>query len=161
MNIVFVYFYYLLFIFAYFIYFIESESDLYVMKYVKDQSESTYKLVQEIFLPNNLDTSYVTRMVLYGNGTEAHIFIGTSNGIYRIPVQSCADYTASCSSCMTSGDPYCFFDSDSSKGGECSAVLVSGNTSDVLQTVAEASLCAEPLTTDKVISYIATKTGQH
>ena len=83
-----------------------SKSDLWVLKYIKLPVEKVYTLINAIPLPNNLNRSYITKMVLHGTGDDAHIFIGTYNGIYRVPVQSCSDYTI-CMSCTEARDPYC------------------------------------------------------
>lgn len=77
-----------------------------MLKYKKLFTEEKYTLMQEIPLHNNLNTSYVTKMVLHGEGYDAHIYIGTYDGIYCIPVQSCSEHTT-CISCTQAQDPYC------------------------------------------------------
>ena len=48
-------------------------------------------------------------MLLRGSGANAHIFIGTENGIYRVPTADCARFT-DCCSCVAARDPYCTYD---------------------------------------------------
>ena len=48
-------------------------------------------------------------MTLHGSGTTAYIYIGTENGIYRIPTADCGHLT-DCCSCVSARDPYCSFD---------------------------------------------------
>ena len=54
----------------------------------------------------------VTKMLLKGRGADAYIFIGTENGIYRVPTADCARFT-DCCSCVSARDPYCSYDLDS------------------------------------------------
>ena len=48
-------------------------------------------------------------MLLRGSGADAHIFVGTENGIYRVPTADCARFT-DCCSCIAARDPYCTYD---------------------------------------------------
>ena len=48
-------------------------------------------------------------MLLRGSGADAHIFIGTENGIYRVPTADCARFT-DCCLCVAARDPYCTYD---------------------------------------------------
>ena len=113
-------------------------------------SALTFTLVQEIPLSSNW-SSLVTRVKLYGTGASAFVYIGTENNIYRIPVQSCTDYTT-CSTCIKARDPYCGFDTLS-----CSSTDQSESSGSFLQDVAggNTSLCGgvdSGITTTETIS---------
>ena len=86
--------------------------ELFLLKLTKPRSALTFTQVQKISLPNNLKTSFVTKMKLYGTGASTYVYIGTENNIYRVPVQSCSDYTT-CFSCVQARDPYCGFNKGS------------------------------------------------
>ena len=82
----------------------------------------------------------VTKMLLRGSGTDAHIFIGTENGIYRVPTADCARFT-DCCSCVAARDPYCTYDLTSHK---CLAVgSTDSDRENLLQDFAQgnSSLC--------------------
>ena len=53
-------------------------------------------------------------MTLRGSGPSAYIYIGTENGIYRIPTADCGRLT-DCCSCVSARDPYCMYDLSSFK----------------------------------------------
>ena len=79
-------------------------------------------------------------MLLRGSGTDAHIFIGTENGIYRVPTADCARFT-DCCSCVAARDPYCTYDLNSHK---CLAVgSTDSDRENLLQDFAQgnSSLC--------------------
>lgn len=83
----------------------------------------------------------VTKMEQYGTGTSAYIFIGTESNIYRIPVQSCSDYTT-CVSCIKAKDPYCAFSKHSLS---CAPTDQAGDSSRYIQDLenGDSSLCSE------------------
>ena len=82
----------------------------------------------------------VTKMLLRGSGADAHIFVGTENGIYRVPTADCARFT-DCCSCVAARDPYCTYDLTSHK---CLAVgSMDSDRENLLQdfTQGNSSLC--------------------
>ena len=79
-------------------------------------------------------------MTLHGNGTSAHIYIGTENGIYRVPTADCERLT-DCCSCVSATDPYCTYDISSSS---CAAVgSTDSNRTSLIQDLARgnSTLC--------------------
>ena len=83
--------------------------DLLLLKLSQLRLSSKTRLIQEIHLPSSINFTYVTQMKALGKGESAHIYIGTENNIYRVPVQSCTDYRT-CFSCVQAQDPFCAFD---------------------------------------------------
>ena len=83
----------------------------------------------------------VTQMRLYGTGSGAYVYVGTTEGIYRVSASRCEQYTGCCS-CIAARDPYCAFDLGT---GLCVAVD-DGNrmSADLIQDVVAGgtSLCA-------------------
>ena len=88
----------------------ESNGDKYLLKYIKRQSTNNYSLLQSYALPGSADQTHITQMMLHGTGKDALIFIGTTDNIYRVPVQSCNEHS-SCEACMESSDPFCQYNS--------------------------------------------------
>ena len=81
-------------------------------------------------------------MTLRGQGADAHIYVGTENGIYLIPTADCGRLT-DCCSCVSSRDPYCTYDV---KNYACVAVGSSDSAPvDLLQDYARGNttLCLE------------------
>ena len=103
--------------------------ELFLLKLTKPKSSLTFTQIQKISLPNNLKTSSVTKMKLYGTGESAYIYVGTENNIYRVPVQSCSEFTT-CFSCVQARDPYCAFSGSSLS---CSPIAQFGNSNIYLQ----------------------------
>ena len=88
------------------------------------------------------DDTKVTQMLLRGSGADAHIFVGTENGIYRVPTADCARFT-DCCSCVAARDPYCTYDL-SSHVHACVAVGLAGSDREnLLQdvTLGNSTLC--------------------
>lgn len=80
-------------------------------------------------------------MTLHGSGPSAFIYIGTEDGIYRIPTADCSRLT-DCCSCVSARDPYCMFDLSSF---ECVAMgTTNSNRAALLQDYTEgnSNLCA-------------------
>ena len=48
-------------------------------------------------------------MTFHGAGADAHIYVGTENGIYLVPTTDCGRLT-DCCSCVSARDPYCTYD---------------------------------------------------
>ena len=113
--------------------------ELFLLKLIKPQSSINFTQVQQISLPNN-QNSFVTKMKLYGTGASAFIYIGTENNIYRVPVQSCSDYTT-CFSCVQARDPYCGFNKSSLS---CVIMNQSGDSSIFLKDMEnrDAKMCS-------------------
>jgi len=87
----------------------ESDRDKYLLKYVRRQSESEYTLLHNFALPGSAGQAHITQMMLHGTGKDAIVFIGTTDSIYRVPVQSCSEL--SCEACVASADPFCRYNS--------------------------------------------------
>ena len=68
-------------------------------------NEQTYHVISTTHL--GTDTK-VTKMTLKGSGADAYVYIGTENGIYRVPTADCACFT-DCCSCVSARDPYCTY----------------------------------------------------
>ena len=101
-----------------------------------------------------------TQMRLLGSGVDAHVYVGTSKGMHRVPVAQCASY-ADCCSCLEARDPYCGFDPHTqhcvpvtagNRGrllqdvvggevGECMSVLRPPSSAGSLPTYSTASRC--------------------
>ena len=80
----------------------------------------------------------VTQMRLYRSGGNAFVYVGTTEGIYRVSTSRCEQYT-DCCSCIAARDPYCAF------GQSCVAVSDDNRMSaDLVQDViaGDTSLCA-------------------
>lgn len=77
-----------------------------LIKSAETSSETTHTLQTIVLGDSNAD---ITQMILYGTGSSAYVYIGTSIGIYRVSGPNC-DYYTDCCSCIAARDPYCAFD---------------------------------------------------
>ena len=125
----------------------EDSSDVVVLKstYVGNRTdEDKFHVSQLVDLkPTSVRESAptVTQMRLYGTGSDAYVYVGTTEGIYRVSVSRCEQYT-DCCSCTAARDPYCAFDLGT---GHCVAVDNDNRMSaDLVQDVVagNTSLCA-------------------
>ena len=121
----------------------ESHSNLYLYKYAKHHSESSYNLIQTTVLPSQLDYTHVSKMLLRGTGKDAYLLIGTTTMLYRVPVQTCADLT--CQECVASADPFCIYDDSRSV---CSAVDGTEESNLAQQFQESSTLCASTTTVE-------------
>ena len=121
-----------------------------------------YHVIQTIELG---PSSAISQMKVHGTGSETHIYLGTDNGIYGIPVADCSSYT-DCCSCLNARDPYCGFDTSSHT---CVSVVPSNRGSlNLVQDVANgnSSLCpgmvtdSVPTTTNTMTSSTETTTEE-
>ena len=85
--------------------------------YVPSRTGSKYHISQSVVLkpdPPQTTTSQnsppeITQIRLLGTGPQAHVYVGTTTGIYRVPTSQCGNYT-DCCSCVEARDPYCAYD---------------------------------------------------
>lgn len=100
----------------------------------------------------------VTQMRLYGTGANAYVYIGTTEGIFRVSASRCEQYT-DCCSCIAARDPYCAFDWNT---GNCVAISDDNRMSiSLIQDVitGNASMCASPPGTLSPATTRATESG--
>ena len=101
------------------------------MTYVPS-AEDKYYVSQSVTLepePNSgteSESRDITEVKLQGTGSSAHIYVGTTTGIYRVSTSRCEEYT-DCCACIGARDPYCAYDvssqscvavDDGNRGGE-------------------------------------------
>ena len=85
------------------------------MTYVPSRTGDKYHISQSTVLrPDPTNTSQnslpeITQIRLLGTGPQAHVYVGTTTGIYRVPTSQCGNYT-DCCSCVEARDPYCAYD---------------------------------------------------
>ena len=85
------------------------------MTYVPSRTGDKYHISQSTVLrPDPTNTSQnslpeITQIRLLGTGPEAHVYVGTTTGIYRVRTSQCGNYT-DCCSCVEARDPYCAYD---------------------------------------------------
>ena len=85
--------------------------------YVPTRTGDKYHISQSIVLtpdprqPNAV-LPEITQLRLFGTGPEAHVYVGTTTGIYRVNTSRCENYT-DCCSCVGARDPYCAYNATS------------------------------------------------
>ncbi len=85
------------------------------MKYAKrNSSDDGFVQAGATTLTNAYPNNVINKVVVRGTGKDAYLLISAMDAIYRVPVQSCTNYT-SCVSCLTSSDPYCTVDRNNGK----------------------------------------------
>ncbi|XP_022110813.1 semaphorin-5B-like isoform X1 [Acanthaster planci] len=82
--------------------FIGTEKGTVLKAYLKDD-RSEAKVVEEIILKPHRLTPVLTMLKSFA---EQSVFVGTDEGVYKVPFQHCRDY-ASLQSCVDAQDPYC------------------------------------------------------
>ncbi|KAL5509070.1 hypothetical protein EMCRGX_G004353 [Ephydatia muelleri] len=80
---------------------------------------------------NLADTSSVRQMVIRQQDEEKYLFVNTNNGVYKLPLQRCSQYS-NCSNCMASRDPYCVWNVNTHK---CVRYTSDLNTSMLYQNI--------------------------
>ena len=76
-----------------------------------------------------------------GNSSENAVYIGTTEGLYRVSVANCERY-GDCCACVSARDPHCAYDQDTE-----TCVAVSGDASgSLVQSVGfgDISVCVKP-----------------
>ena len=108
------------------------------MTYVPSRTGDKYHISQSTVLrPDPTNTSQnslpeITQIRLLGTGPQAHVYVGTTTGIYRVRTSQCGNYT-DCCSCVEARDPYCAYDAAAQR---CVAVNANhGGGSTLIQDV--------------------------
>ena len=94
----------------------------------------------------------ITQMEIHnsGNMTGNAVYIGTTEGLYRVPVANCGRYT-DCCSCVSARDPYCGYDRDSQS---CVALSDDNRSNGFVQSLESGDIdaCLTPTPTSQPVS---------
>ena len=90
------------------------------------------------------DLPRVIHMEFLGNGSDVDtdaVFVGTTEGLYRFPLATCARFSQDCCGCVSARDPHCGHDPYTN---EC--VVVGDGETHLLQDVAggDVGVCSRP-----------------
>ena len=141
-----------------------SSDDVVLLKvtYVPSRTGNNYHISQSMVLKpyppqNTTSLPEITQIKLLGTGPQAHVYVGTTTGIYRVPTSQCGNYT-DCCSCVEARDPYCAYDAAAQK---CVAVGANqGGSSTLIQDVVNGGIgqCGKPRVTPSSPTVSATTT---
>ena len=112
------------------------------LTHLPSRSGSPHHISEVVALDSTKDSPQLTQMKLEGSGSGAHLYLGLTNGIYRIPVANCSQYSECCE-CVEARDPYCGFDPQT----QLCTPVTPGNSDWLLHDVleGESAVCsAEP-----------------
>ena len=122
---------------------------LVLLKTVFDSAQQTHYIISEVELKLSEDLQHeipeITKMMFLGNGSssEDSIYIGTTDGLFGIPVANCRRYVNDCCACVAARDPHCAYDTGR---GACVTVDEVDSSGTLVQSVdnGDIDVCLEP-----------------